>query len=81
MMATLKKLSQVREGGVVTVPGRGRGIVYRRWPEDRVSGGTEVFFEDASRETYHWDARDPSVSYHGQGKLIVNVVPNNGVRS
>jgi hypothetical protein len=67
------KLSDVRLNGVGKLNGE-LFIVVDRYPADRVSGGTEIAFEDGCRKTYIWDYEDPEVAYFGKGKLKTEIV-------
>lgn len=74
----LKKLSNVREDGVIRFPDDGDGrrwIVRSRCPEDRSSGVTTVVAEngEGGGRDFIWDYHDPEVEYLGQGKATVKI--------
>lgn len=65
-------LSHVKECGVGKLKNR-LFIVSSRWPDNRVSGGTEVTYEDGSHQTFTWDHQDPEIVYLGDGKVKVSI--------
>jgi len=78
-------LSEVREGGVCRMTAddkisefidmdAGIFIVTNRWPEDRVSGGTEIAYKDGTHQDFSWDYNNPKVVYLGEGKLETKIV-------